>query len=134
MDKDFRFYSINVICANLGDSRSRTLPVFHVLTGCDTTSAFRGKGKKLAWQAWQAYEEVTKTFRYLDDHPFEHTNAESGHFRNIEWLIVILYDKTNSLSSVNETRKELFCHKNQSMDRIPPTQNALLKHTRQAVY
>ena len=69
MGKDFRFYIINAICATLGDSRSRALPVFHTLTGCDTTSAFRGKGKKSAWQAWQAYEEVTETFRYLADHP-----------------------------------------------------------------
>ena len=61
-------------------------------------------------------------------------NAESGHFGNIERLIVILYDKTSPLSSVNETRKELFCHKNRSMDRIPPTQNALLQHTQWAVY
>lgn len=55
--KDFRFYSINEVCATLGEPRSRALPVctvFHALTGCDTTSAFRGKGKKSAWQAWQA--------------------------------------------------------------------------------
>ena len=49
--KDLRFYSINGICATLGEPRSRALPVFHALTGCDTTSAFKGKGKKSAWQA-----------------------------------------------------------------------------------
>ena len=46
--KNFRFYSINGLCATLGEPRSRALPVFHALTGCDTTSAFRGKGKKSA--------------------------------------------------------------------------------------
>ena len=40
------FYSLNALCSTLGDSRSQALPVFHALTGCDTTSAFRGKGKK----------------------------------------------------------------------------------------
>ena len=93
MGKDFRFYSLNALCSALGDSRSRALPVFHALTGCDTTSAFRGKGKKSAWQAWQAFSEVTETFQYLADHPFEHLSAESGHFRKIERLIVILFDK-----------------------------------------
>ena len=39
-----------------------------------------------------------------------------------------------SLCTVNETRKELFCQKNRPMDRIPPTQDALLQHTRRAVY
>ena len=34
--------------------------------------------------------------------------------------------KTSSLSSVSETRKELFCHKNLSMDRVPPTTSAHL--------
>ena len=53
--KDFRFYSINGLCATLGESRLCALPLFHALTGCDTTSAFKGKGKKLAWQAWKAY-------------------------------------------------------------------------------
>ena len=61
MGKDYGFYSTNAIFATLGDSRSQALPVFHALTGCDTTSAFRGK-EKSAWQALQAYEEVIETF------------------------------------------------------------------------
>ena len=93
MGKDFRFYSLNALCSTLGDSRSRALPVFHALTGCDTTSAFRGKGNKSAWQPCQAFSEITETFQYLADHPFEHLSAESGHFRKIERLIVILFDK-----------------------------------------
>ena len=132
--KDFRFYSINGLCATLGEPRSRALPIFHALTGCDTTSAFRGKGKKSAWQAWQAYEEITDTFQFLATHPFEHLNVHSDHFQTIERLTVILYDKTSALSLVNEARMELFCHKSQSMDRIPPMQNALLQHTRRAMY
>ena len=60
--KIFRLYSINAICTYLGKERTQALPIFHALTGCDTTSAFRGKGKKSAWQAWQAYDEVTETF------------------------------------------------------------------------
>ena len=71
MGKIFRFYSINAICASLGKAKSRALPVFHALTGCDTVSAFRGKGKKSTWQAWQAYEDITNTFVYLANHPFQ---------------------------------------------------------------
>ena len=134
MGKNFRLYSVNAIWATLGEPRSRALPVFHALTGCDTTSSFRGKGKKSAWQAWQAYEEITETFQYLATHPFVHLNTDCGHFQKIERMIVILYDKTSLLSSVNEARKELFCHKNRSMDKIPPTQNALLQHTKWALY
>ena len=42
MGKSFHFYSINAICASLGEAKSRALPVFHALTGCDTVSAFMG--------------------------------------------------------------------------------------------
>ena len=78
--KNYRFYSINAICAILGEQRSRALPVLHTLTGCDTTSAFKGKGKTSGWQAWQAYEEVTGTLEYLASHPFEVVNADSAQF------------------------------------------------------
>ena len=108
--------------------------MFHAFSGSDTTSAFRGRGKKSAWQAWQAYEEVTQTFTFLAAHPFEHLRADSDHFQKIERLTVVLYDKTSPQSSVNEAREELFCRKNRSIDNIPPTQNALLQHTKRAVY
>ena len=86
MSKNYRFYSINAICASLGEQRSRALPVFHTLTGCDTTSAFKGKGKKSVWQAWQAYEEVTETLE-LASNPFEILDVHSDHFWKIERLI-----------------------------------------------
>jgi len=31
-----------------------------------------------------------------------------------------LFDKTSHLSTVNETRRDLFCQKNRAMDKIPP--------------
>ena len=108
--------------------------MFHAFSGCDTTSAFNGKGKKSVWQAWQVFEDVTETFVYLAGHPFQLLDAEDGNFLKIERMTVILYDKTRPLSSVNETRRELFCHKNRAMDKLTPTKDALLQHTRPAVY
>ena len=90
--------------------------------------------RQLAWQAWLAYEEVTETLEYLASNPFEILDVHSDHFRKIEGLIVILYDRTSLLSTVNEVREELFCRKNRSVDRMPPTQDALLQHVRRAVY
>ena len=82
----------------------------------------------LAWQAWQTFE-VTDTFVYLSSHPFEDLNVESSRFTAIERFIVVLYDRTSPLSLVNDVREELFCKRNRSMDRLPPTQDALLQHT-----
>ena len=134
MGKNYRFYSINTIYSSLGKQKSQALPVFHTLTGCDTTSSFKGKGKKSAWQAWQAYEEATETLEHLTSQPFEHMDPDSDHFKKIERLIVVLYDRTSPLTSVNEIREDLFCRKSRSVERIPPTQNALFQHVQRAVY
>ena len=131
--KNYRFLSVNAISHTLGEPKSRALPVFHALSGCDTTSAFRGKGKKSAWQAWQAFEEVTATFEHLSLHPFEDLNADSSHFATIERFIVVLYDRTSPLSLVNDEREELFCKRSRSVERLPPTKDALLQHTRRSV-
>ena len=121
----------NAICASLGEPKSRALPVLHAFSGCDTTSAFNGKGKK---SVWHIYEDITETFVYLASHPFQLLDVDDDHFKKIERLTVILYDKTSPLRSINDTRRELFCHKNRAMDKFPPTNDPLLQHVRRAVY
>ena len=60
--KNYKYLNINSFCHALGEQKSLTLPIFHSFTGCDTTSAFFGKGKKVAWEAWNSYPEVTRAF------------------------------------------------------------------------
>ena len=36
--------------------------IVHAFTGCDTVSAFCGRGKKTAWNTWKVYPEVTTEF------------------------------------------------------------------------
>ena len=55
-------------------------------------------------------------------------------YMQIERLIVLVYDKTSTSLSINQTRRELFCLKNVTMGRMLPTQNALLQNTKRAVY
>jgi len=59
---------------------------------------------------------------------------DSNYFKMIEQLIVVLYDKTSPLTSVNELRGDLYCWKSRSVERIPPTQNTLLQYVQRAVY
>jgi len=49
--KSFTYYYVNAIYEDLGKEKSLAVPVFHSFTRCDTTSAFFGRGKKLAWEA-----------------------------------------------------------------------------------
>ena len=85
--KKFKFYCINHICASLGEQKSQALPVFQALTGCDTTSAFKGKGKKSAWQAWKTYTDITETFVFLASNLFETCQQPGGHCQ--EWLRIV---------------------------------------------
>ena len=77
-----------------------------------------------------AFKEVTDTLVYLASRPFEPLDSNCENFRKI----VLVYDKTSTSLSINQTRRELFCLKNVTMERMPPTQNALLQHTKRAVY
>ena len=48
--KKFRYIAAHELYVSLGPEKSKSLPVFHAITGCDTVSAFAGRGKKAAWQ------------------------------------------------------------------------------------
>lgn len=45
--KNFNYHSVNVMYEELGMEISIALPICHSFTGCDTTSAFYGKEKKI---------------------------------------------------------------------------------------
>jgi len=132
--KNFTYHNINVMYEKLGRDKALALPVFHSFTGCDTTSAFLGRGKKSTWEAWKTYREVTPAFTYMALHPFTHLVTEDEHFALLERFIIVLYDKTSDAENVNEARKELFCKKSRTMEKLPPTQDALLQHAKRAAY
>lgn len=123
MGRVFRFISVNSISDDLGEVRLKSLPVFHALSGCDTTSAFFGKSKVSAWQAWELYPEITPALEFLADHPFHELSVSSEHFKRIERFAVIMYDKLSANASINKARMEIFCRStNINMTRLPPTQ------------
>ena len=88
---------------------SRALPFFHAFTGCDTTPQFFGKGKRIAWESWKSFPEVTEAFLSVMNQPFQFLKVDSTAMKLLERFTCILYDKTTPLVSVNELRQELFC-------------------------
>ena len=68
----------------------------------------------------------------LIEHPFTRLDVESPEFKELEAFAISLYG--NGADSLNELRKDIFCHRNQNPEMIPPTQNAFLQHCRRAVY
>ena len=69
----------------------------------------------------------------MDTNP-NHFTPLALHVLSNERMTVVLYDRTSSLSSVNDILEELFCRCNRAINRLPPTQNALLQHSKCAVY
>ena len=127
--KDMRWLPIHTIVAKLGP-RSKALPFFHAFTGCDTVSAFVGKGKKTAWQAWNVYDNATETFRSLSK-PCDSLTEQD--IDVIEEFVVIMYDRSSISTKVNETRLDLFARKQRPYNNIPPSRAALVEHIKRSI-
>ena len=90
MRKNFPLLSVNSIYDYLGEQKCRTLPFFHAFTGYHTTLAFLGKGKKSAWEAWNAYPETTEAFLSVNDNPFHPLEINSPMFNILQRFVVVL--------------------------------------------
>ena len=125
--KTRKLFDVRGICEKLGRDKSISLPVFHSFTGTDTTSAFRGRGKKTAWSTWEHFSDVTEAFMFMANNPFYPVDAQAVHFKKLEHFTVLMYDKSAYTESVNDVRRSLFTKKSRSFEHLPPTQvsNAL---------
>ena len=52
-----------------GPDKTSGILFFHSSTGCDVVSAFRGKGRKSAWQTWDVCDEASDIFAKLSKYP-----------------------------------------------------------------
>ena len=63
VDTDVVALSVTVaakfISLSMRINRSKALPMFHRLTGCDSVSSFAGRGKKLSWGVWNVFHSLT---------------------------------------------------------------------------
>jgi len=94
-------------------------------------SVDRGKGKKSAWQTWNVCEDVTETFKKLSNCPQEISDDD---LQKLENFVVLMYDRSNAASCVNEARLDHFARKQRTYDAIPPTTAALREHAKRAAY
>ena len=130
--KNLRDIPIHDICSDLGPSRSMALPLFHAITGCDTTSHFLGCGKKTAWASWQNTPGLTETLLALTNAP-SCFSLESLHMEKLERFVVVMYSKGCGLAKVNEARHRLFTSGKKTLESIPPSQAALFEHIKRAL-
>ena len=62
-----RFVDITDISTNLGIDLSHSIPGIHTFTGCDSVSAFAGKGKVAALKVLRKHPSFQKTFSMIGE-------------------------------------------------------------------
>ena len=127
----FRYIAVPEIVNTMNPTQCLTLPVFHAFTGCDTVSAFAGRGKKTAWETWKSFPEVNDAFTELLSMQSEVSRKSMKH---LERFVVLMYDQTSECMEVNDARKRLFTQKSRNLENIPPTQAALKQHIKRTCY
>jgi hypothetical protein len=114
-----RLYDVQSITQQLGPEMCAALPGLHGFTGCDSTSAFSGKGKK------KAYEFVTKenNHRKAMMDLGELFNTSDNTFSACERFATSLYGQPSD--DINQVRYMQFCTKVSEGANLPPTQDCL---------
>lgn len=129
--KNQKFLPIHELSSALGPIKSSGLPMFHALTGCDTTSFFYGIGKTRAWTAWNQCPEINGLFQELSNPGYILDESKTD---AIGKFVVTLYDKELKAESINEARKVIYSRGTRSLENVPPTQGALEQHVKRAAY
>ena len=129
--RDIRWIPVHDINATISPVKIPGMLFFHAFSGCDIVSAFKGKGKKSAWQTWEMFPEATEVFRKLSKYP---PTVEDDDLAVLEKFVITMYDRSSTATSVDEARLDLFARKQRPYESIPPTQAALLQHVNRAAY
>ena len=128
--QSLRYIPVHTVAERLGNA-SQGLLFIRVISGCDTASSFSSIGKKTAWDVWRAMPHITPLFCKLSE-PIPEVSAED--FAELERYVVLLYNRSLTISHANEARKHLFAFCNRQICNIPPTKLALFQHVKRAVY
>ena len=110
----------------------RALPALHAITGCDSTSALAGIGKKKGWQMLLRHEQHQDSLGL----PGSERNLSDGIATQCEAFICDLYQSSRiKTRTVDELRHFLFCqNRKQKKELLPPTSDSLLQHLKRVNY
>ena len=105
-----RFIAVHSICHSVSPTFSSILPAVHALTGCDSTSALFGIGKKSVFKAIYDHFSDLLTLNNEDD---------ASALQAARKLTSALYDpkakRTDAIQNLNNLRVKLASKKNASL-------------------
>ena len=127
-----QFISITNIYNIIGHNVALALPGLHSFTGCDTTSAFAGKGKLSALKILKGSVQFQQLFQTFGND----WHLSEDKFEELEEFTCLLYGSKNGTKDVNVFRHELFCAKKGNIEsfQLPPCKDTLHKHAQRACY
>ncbi|KAK3730477.1 hypothetical protein QZH41_014705 [Actinostola sp. cb2023] len=128
-----RLVDIKGVIQRTGQEVCEALIGLHSFTGCDTVSAFAGKGKICALKILKSDEGARRMFRELG----QSWAVPEDLFILLEKFTCSMYMSVgNTTGCVNDARYELFCAKNGEVEshQLPPCQDSLQKHILRANY
>ena len=76
-----------------------------------------------------AYQEATECFARLSSV----LELTANDMEVIQRFVILMYDMTSPLTSINECRRILYTKKDRAIENIPPTENALAQHVKRAL-
>ena len=127
------YIDVGRVANRLGIDLCSSLIGIHAFTGCDSVSAFAGKGKIKPVKILQQLPTYQLTFGNLGQ-SFDVTNQQ---LRELESFVCLLYlSQTTECSDINECRYMMFCGKKGEADssQLPPCHDTLRQHVLRANY
>lgn len=127
-----RIVDVTKVAASVGLDVCGALIGLHAYTGCDTTSAFAGKGKVNALKLLTSSRQIQDTFLELG----KEWDLSPDLMDKLESFTCLLYAPKTPSTNVNELRYHLFCAKAGEIEshQLPPCRDCLVKHAERANY
>ncbi|XP_077968888.1 uncharacterized protein LOC144422864 [Styela clava] len=124
-----RMLSIRKMVNYFGNVFCKAILGLHVFSGCDTISAFRGKGKVKGMRHLLKSKEFIQAFSKLGDQWYIPENI----YIQLSKFVCTLYGYSDEMS-VNKVRFEIFQNKSLDEPCMPPSDDAIVLHSARANY
>ncbi|KAG0716309.1 hypothetical protein GWK47_009996 [Chionoecetes opilio] len=127
-----RFLDITTLSRTLGGSVCDSLIRMHAFTGCDTVSAFAGRGKMTALKQVKMDKTYQDAFHELG----RSWEVSPELFEKLQEITCHMYLPSTHTTEVNKLRYELFCARRGEVEssQLPPCEDCLFMHALRANY
>lgn len=127
-----RYLDINKLHQSLGDGICNALVGMHAFTGCDTVSAFAGRGKLRALKLITRSEHYQEVFFELG----QSWELSPDLFKRLQAFTCELYSAPAMTEDINTAHYQLFCARRGELEssQLPPCKDCLFMHAMRANY